>query len=746
MEFDEIDAALDDAQASTTSPEETTRRTKVKQRWFFGQFPTASGGVDRNDALGIPKSSLGVLNDKGTMAVPGSVNFLGEGSQNRPMGMENIPRRTSHSVFQAGYGSTAGGIKSVPEHKTTKSGILLVPQPEDSGNDPLNWPTWKRDCALISVGLYCAVGGGMTPILAAGFTDVATEYGVSVQDVALTTGLYMMGMGIGSVVWSPTAILYGKRPVYLASVILFLLSNVWCALSPNFTSLVLARIFQGVAISPVECLPSATVAEIYFLHERAFRLGIYTLLLLGGKNLVPLVSAVIITELDWRWVFWVVAIVAAVCGQLIFFLVPETFWDRAPVPKAIIRERRLTFPSNFYSKYLGRQSLEGGGVDDTFTAADIEPTARHSDKVGDMWEDAGRHSEGRSLPNTDTPVISADTDRQNPERPYIPKLKYGWQHRRSSSLPPIELPPQKREWQEPIPQAWFRGPPQPVPARRSPSPPSVGPAPASMPGGRAAYTAHLRRRPTQSYVQQLKPWNGRLNRDEWLKVSVRPLILLSYPAVAFAALIYACSIGWLIVISESVAIIYRGAAYGYDFDAMHAGYVYVGPFVGGVLGTAVAGKLSDVIVQHMARRNGGLYEPEFRLVMMGPVAVATGAGLIGFGWTAWEHDNWLVPSFFFSLVSFGCSLGSTTSITFVVDSYRQYAGEALVTLNFCKNVLHGLVFSLFVTHWLEGAGSKTVFLWIGVMQMAAVLFTVPMYVFGKRLRMWTVRKNFMERF
>lgn len=144
----------------------------------------------------------------------------------------------------------------------------------------------------------------MTPILAAGFNDVAETYDVTPQRVALTTGLYMMGLGVGSVIASPTAILFGKRPVYLFSAILFILSAVWCALAPNFNHLIVARILQGVALSPVECLPSATIAEIFFLHERAFRVGIYTLLLLGGKNLVPLVSAAIIQSLQWRWVFW----------------------------------------------------------------------------------------------------------------------------------------------------------------------------------------------------------------------------------------------------------------------------------------------------------------------------------------------------------------------------------------------------------------------------------------------------------
>jgi hypothetical protein len=119
---------------------------------------------------------------------------------------------------------------------------------------------------------------------------------------------------------------------------------------------------------------------------------------------------------------------------------------------------------------------------------------------------------------------------------------------------------------------------------------------------------------------------------------------------------------------------------------------------------------------------------------------------MGFGWSAQVNNHWMVPTAFFGIVSFGCSLGSTTSITFCVDSYRQYAGEALVTLNFSKNVFHGLVFSLFVTGWLTTDGSRMVYIWIGIIQLILLLFTIPMYIYGKRARMWTVRKNFMERF
>lgn len=276
------------------------------------------------------------------------------------------------------------------------------------------------------------------------------------------------------------------------------------------------------------------------------------------------------------------------------------------------------------------------------------------------------------------------------------------------------------------------------------------------------YTEYYRTAPAKTYWQSLRPFSGRLCHDNWLRVAFRPFVLYAYPAILWSSVVYSLSVGWLIVLSESVSSVYKNSE-SYNFTSLQTGLVYISPFVGGVLGTAVAGKVSDLIVRFMSRRNGGIYEPEYRLVMAIPIAITTAIGLMGFGWSAQERDNWIVPTVFFGIISFGCSLGSTTAITFAVDSYRVYAGEALVTLNFSKSmgfllfklgananifldIFHGLVFSLFFPNWLESDGSKNVFLALGGIHVACLLSTIPMYIFGKRARMMTVRRNMMEKF
>ena len=505
--------------------------------------------------------------------------------------------------------------------------------------------------------------------------------------------------------------------------------------------------------------------------------------------------------------------VVAFCFVLMLLFVPETFWDRTPRPH---KSRKSTFASIsaiFHHPHERKSAAELGSdessdmrklaIGNASNTANQDHTTiaerrrqRHAQHVG--FADQSKANTDGSGPNIQTgPKAGKEVDKSvTPER----LLPEGCDATKiNAANGPRPLSPANHEHADRIiprgegPQTpglhSFNSPYYITHEKRDtdymqkehedselepPTPHSAqtengtaigsekSPAGSMVPGSQR-YTTFLRTQPPKTYIQTLKPWNGMLRHENWFLVALRPFILFAYPAILWSTLVYSLSIGWLIVLSESVSTIYKSKD-TYNFTALQTGLVYISPFVGGVMGTAVAGKVSDIIVRFMSRRNGGVYEPEFRLVMAIPVAISTCVGLMGFGWSAQERDNWIVPTVFFGIISFGCSLGSTTSITFAVDSYRQYAGEALVTLNFskselvcaislygmlmtsCADIFHGLVFSLFFNRWLDADGSKKTFVAVGAIQLACLLTTIPMYVYGKRARMWTVRKNLMEKF
>jgi hypothetical protein len=361
----------------------------------------------------------------------------------------------------------------------------------------------------------------------------------------------------------------------------------------------------------------------------------------------------------------VIAIVVGFGLILLFFFVPETFWDRTPRPKAItagavdVRKTLVRLASGLRSHSKDSHALP------TLSTFRHGP---HSHEAANSWHQA-------EIP--DQPEIEDENPRSSEYADSeMPQLVSPAKHTVGFLLPEKGV----QERRDTGTQLQEAGDPD---ADQKESEQLFN------------YTEHWRSEPPKSYTQSLTPFHGRLSQENWFRLAIRPFILYTYPSVLWSALVYALSVGWLIVLSESVSTIYRNRE-TYNFTSIQVGLVYISPFVGSIFGTAVAGKLSDLIVRWMARRNDGVYEPEFRLVMAIPIALATTIGLMGFGWSAQERDNWIVPTVFFGVLSFGASLGSTTAITFCVDSYRQYAGEALVTLNFSKSKFIFQKFSSFL--------------------------------------------------
>lgn len=108
--------------------------------------------------------------------------------------------------------------------------------------------------------------------------------------MALLTGYHLLGVGIGGLLFVPSARVWGKRHLYLLGTVIVIFSSVWGGASGgNYSSLLWARIFQGIGLAPFEVLVGASVGDLYCVHERGKRMAVTTLAVFGGAFFTPVV-------------------------------------------------------------------------------------------------------------------------------------------------------------------------------------------------------------------------------------------------------------------------------------------------------------------------------------------------------------------------------------------------------------------------------------------------------------------------
>ena len=86
---------------------------------------------------------------------------------------------------------------------------------------------------------------------------------------------------------------------------LFFGTTIWSAAATSYGSLVAARVLNAFAGAATEGLGAAVVADMFFLHERGRWMSVYIFFLVNGTTFGTIVSGFVITNLGWRWLFWV---------------------------------------------------------------------------------------------------------------------------------------------------------------------------------------------------------------------------------------------------------------------------------------------------------------------------------------------------------------------------------------------------------------------------------------------------------
>lgn len=110
----------------------------------------------------------------------------------------------------------------------------------------------------------------------------------------------------------------------------------------------------------------------------------------------------------------------------------------------------------------------------------------------------------------------------------------------------------------------------------------------------------------------------------------------------------------------------------YSLDAVDIGYMSAGPVIGGTLGSIVCGLVSDPVARALARRNRGVYEPEFRLVLIIPMLIASALGWFLFGNLVVAGTSPSVVAVVWAITTISRQFGMTTIGAYILDGVSKH--------------------------------------------------------------------------
>lgn len=233
------------------------------------------------------------------------------------------------------------------------------------------------------------------------------------------------------------------------------------------------------------------------------------------------------------------------------------------------------------------------------------------------------------------------------------------------------------------------------------------------------------------YTRRLAIHSGRLSNESFWKLVIKPARLIAFPAVVFSTVVYGSFFTWLIVLSLLSVTLFSQPPYLMNPAAI--GLTNLALLGASLIAAPLSGVIVDKVAKFMARKNNGIFEPEFRLIPMIIAVILSSVGFLGYGLSVSAGAPVYWPVAFQSIHAASVPFATQASFAYTIDCHPHDANQAFVTINFFKAVLTFLATAL-ANPWLEQVGPRSLFFMVFGLNLGICLLTIPMYVFGKRLR------------
>lgn len=208
--------------------------------------------------------------------------------------------------------------------------------PPQTGQSPA-FPIGKRELVVMlafAQALQALAIDSMLPALG----HIAADLHVSDPNRRqLVVGLFLVGIGVGSLIPGTLADRYGRKPVLLGAVIAYVVLCAACALAQDFTLLVALRFIGGVVSGGLSAVGSAIIRDRFAGDRMASLQSLIAMVFMVVPMLAPSLGQVVLLVAGWRWIFGTIALMGVGMALWIGLRLPESLAAERRVPISVGR-------------------------------------------------------------------------------------------------------------------------------------------------------------------------------------------------------------------------------------------------------------------------------------------------------------------------------------------------------------------------------------------------------------------------
>ena len=141
--------------------------------------------------------------------------------------------------------------------------------------------------------------------------------------------IYLLTQAVTTPIYGRLSDLYGRKPILLFGIVLFIAASMLCGLAWNMPSLIVFRAIQGLGAGAISPVGRTLIGDIYHGADRARMQGYVSGVFIGAALLGPVVGAFLVAHTTWQMVFWFNVPLGLIAGAILIFAFKEQSQRRA---------------------------------------------------------------------------------------------------------------------------------------------------------------------------------------------------------------------------------------------------------------------------------------------------------------------------------------------------------------------------------------------------------------------------------